>query len=229
MIRPTQAQRVEESGWASTPRLVDDATLDELARAVESDNRRGRGGQRNLLDLPIVRALARSAAIRGVAESILGASCGAVRGLFFDKTPGANWRVAWHQDRMIAVRQRGPADGFLAWSEKLGVVHVQPPASVLESMLAIRLHLDDCGPENGPVRVLGGSHRHGLLQADAIEAWKGRIAAIDCIVPRGGLLIFRPLLLHASSPAIRPDHRRVIHLEFAAGPLPGGLDWRWRA
>jgi hypothetical protein len=35
----------------------------------------------------------------------------------------------------------------------------------------------------------------------------------------------RPLLLHASSPAADPRHRRVIHLEFAAEPLPGGLEW----
>lgn len=39
----------------------------------------------------------------------------------------------------------------------------------------------------------------------------------------------RPLLLHASSPALAPAHRRVLHLEYAAAPLPPGLEWheRW--
>jgi hypothetical protein len=44
-------------------------------------------------------------------------------------------------------------------------------------------------------------------------------------VPRGGTLLVRPLLLHASAPAIHPGHRRVVHLEFAANLLPGGLVW----
>ena len=32
-----------------------------------------------------------------------------------------------------------------------------------------------------------------------------------------------PLLLHASSKATRPDHRRVIHLEFCSASLPPGM------
>ncbi len=32
-------------------------------------------------------------------------------------------------------------------------------------------------------------------------------------------------LLHASSEAHSPSHRRVIHLEYATGPLDGGLEW----
>lgn len=35
----------------------------------------------------------------------------------------------------------------------------------------------------------------------------------------------RPLLLHASSPAASPGHRRVLHVESAAAGLPGGLQW----
>jgi hypothetical protein len=33
------------------------------------------------------------------------------------------------------------------------------------------------------------------------------------------------LLVHASSSAVVPRHRRVIHLEFAAHRLPGNADW----
>ena len=35
----------------------------------------------------------------------------------------------------------------------------------------------------------------------------------------------RPLLLHASASGTAPGHRRVVHLEYAAEPLPGGLEW----
>jgi len=45
-------------------------------------------------------------------------------------------------------------------------------------------------------------------------------------VPPRGALRMRPLLLHASSRAIAAAHRRVVHLEFAPGPLPGGVGFR---
>lgn len=223
------ATAVHDEGWAVTPAVVPssvlDANSDALTTFQDSDSRRG--GLRNLLDVQVVRALARSAPVRSVAEAVLGPDCLAVRGLFFDKSPGANWRVAWHQDLTIAVRVRREVEGFGPWSEKAGVIHVQPPAHILERMLAVRVHLDSCGPEAGPVRVLPGSHRAGKLDPTDIEAWKSRVEPVECITSRGGILAFRPLLLHASSPAVSPSRRRVVHLEFAEGPLPTGLEWRW--
>ena len=99
------------------------------------------------------------------------------------------------------------------------------PADVLERMVAVRVHLDDCGASNGPLRVVPGSHRVGRLSAEAIEVWRRGAAAVECLVARGGLLAMRPLLLHASSQARVPAHRRVIHIEYAAGALPGSLEW----
>ena len=54
------------------------------------------------------------------------------------------------------------------------------------------------------------------------------LAVAQHLVARGGILAFRPLLLHASSPARQPRHRRVVHLEFAAVELAGGLEWHER-
>ena len=102
---------------------------------------------------------------------------------------------------------------------------MQPPVRVLERMVAVRVHLDDCGAENGPVRVLPGSHRAGQIRASDIEEWRRRVGEVSCIVERGGLLLMRPLLLHASSPAKSPGRRRVIHIEYAATELAGGLEW----
>ena len=42
----------------------------------------------------------------------------------------------------------------------------------MKRMLAVRVHLDDCGLENGPVRVLPGSHPNGRLSEAAIDGWK---------------------------------------------------------
>jgi ectoine hydroxylase-related dioxygenase (phytanoyl-CoA dioxygenase family) len=95
----------------------------------------------------------------------------------------------------------------------------------MEQMLAVRLHLDDCGEENGPLQVLPGSHLAGRLDAEKIQAWRARAPVAPCIVKRGGVILMRPLLLHASSVAQNPAHRRVIHLEYAMHALPAGLDW----
>jgi hypothetical protein len=73
--------------------------------------------------------------------------------------------------------------------------------------------------------VLPGSHREGWLIAEDIERMRYRISPATCAVGAGGVLVMRPLLLHASAPAEKPAHRRVIHLEFASSNLPDGLAW----
>ena len=92
-------------------------------------------------------------------------------------------------------------------------------------MVAIRIHLDDCDATNGALRVLPATHRAGRLSAEQIESEQQSISSVTCSVKRGGALLMKPLLLHASSAAVRPVHRRVIHIDFAACSLPGGLTW----
>ncbi|PTL76753.1 phytanoyl-CoA dioxygenase family protein [Vitiosangium sp. GDMCC 1.1324] len=228
------AARVERDGFALIPEAVPGADIDALLAALSTPSLgselRRRGGTRDLFEsVSEVRNLARSGAVRTAAEAVLGLGCFAVRALLFDKTPEANWKVIWHQDLTIAVRERCSVEGFGPWSEKAGIPHVQPPTTLLERMVAVRLHLDDCGAENGPVRVLPGSHRAGRLGPEDIASWRERTEPVECLLSRGGLLVMRPLLLHASSSATAPVHRRVLHLEYAAESLPDGLEWheRW--
>lgn len=175
--------------------------------------------------VPEIAELAASSPVQALATTIVGDEAFLARSILFDKTPGSNWKVAWHQDLTIAVREKRDLPGFGPWSMKRGVIHVQPPAAVIEGMITLRIHLDDCDESNGALRVIPGSHRVGRLAPSDIAKWRERAPAVTCVVPRGGILIMRPLLLHASSPAVRPAHRRVIHLEFAASPLAGGLEW----
>ena len=229
--RTELATAIDRDGWAVTPPVVPQLVIDRLIDDLESltSGAAGRGGARNLLhEAPAVRALAKSDPVRAVAESVLGHHCFAVRALLFDKTPDANWKVIWHQDLTIAVKARAAVTGFGPWSEKAGVPHVQPPIEILEQMIAVRVHLDDCGPDNGPVRVLPGSHRAGRLSATAIDDWRGHAEPAVCLAERGAILAFRPLIVHASSAATVPAHRRVIHLEFAATELPDPLEWHTR-
>lgn len=224
---------IERDGFVVVPQVLGDEAVSALVAAFEGISE-GHGVRRrenvyavrNLLEaLPAVAALAEAPAIRALVTPILGDGCFPVRGILFDKTADANWNVVWHQDLSIAVAEKREAAGFGPWSEKAGVVHVQPPASVLERMLAVRLHLDDCDAENGPVQVLPGTHREGRLKNEQIQRSRQEIESVVCVVPSGGVLLMRPLLLHASSASQAPRHRRVIHLEYAADALPGGLQW----
>jgi ectoine hydroxylase-related dioxygenase (phytanoyl-CoA dioxygenase family) len=219
----------DRDGYTIVPKALSPARVDEVLRALPTSlERDGRGGLRNLFDVSAIAEVARDSAIRDIARGILGRGCFAVRALLFDKTPSANWKVAWHQDLTIAVADRREIPGFGPWSAKAGVVHVQPPTAILEQMVAIRVHLDVCREDNGPLRVLPGSHRTGKLAAADVDAWRARNKAVTCLVPPGGLLVMRPPLLHASSPAAVPAHRRVLHFEFAIGELPDGVAWRWQ-
>ena len=203
--------------------------LSSFENLGQSESIRRRGGVfavRNLLDVsPEVRGLAQCPRVRKIVGSILGPQAFPVRGILFDKTPEANWKVPWHQDLTIAVTSRKELEGFGPWSMKAGVLHVQPPAHVLENMFSIRIHLDPCGEANGALKVIPGSHRLGRIPAVEVFRVVSAFPVTICSVLAGDAVLMRPLVLHSSSASQIPQHRRVIHLDFAGNALPGGLRW----
>lgn len=218
-------EQLEEQGFALLPGFLRKDDLDELSVAIQEAAMTG-AGTRNLLDrVPRLRQFATSATILDLVQPILGANAFAARAIFFNKSPKANWKVPWHQDLTIAVQARIEVPGFGPWTTKEGICHVQAPVWLLENMLAVRIHLDDCDEDNGPLRVIPGSHRLGRLNAAQIESMQANSPTLTCRLDRGGILLMRPLLLHASSVAVSPSQRRVIHLEFASTALPGALSW----
>jgi len=226
--------RLITDGFAIVPNVLDGAQigrlLADLAAPVPGPSLRTRGGLfaiRNLLEaVPAVDRLARSKAVRNLVAPILGTQAIPVQAMLFDKTPSANWLVPWHQDLTIAVRRRADVEGYGPWSVKGGVPHVQPPAAILEAMVAVRIHLDPCGEANGALRVLPGTHRLGRLSDEQISALAESVQPITCEAAAGGAVLMRPLLVHASSASDHPAHRRVIHIEFAACTLASPLEWR---
>ena len=164
-------RQVEENGYALVEHVLDPESVTDLRSILSASIPPGkRAGTRRLLTIPKIRELAESDAILSLVRGILGRGAKPVRAILFDKQPGANWHLGYHQDRAIAVKEKVDAEGFSGWSVKEGAPHVLPPASVLEQMLTIRLHLDDCTPENAPLRVSPGTHRVGILDKADVPA-----------------------------------------------------------
>jgi ectoine hydroxylase-related dioxygenase (phytanoyl-CoA dioxygenase family) len=183
-------------------------------------------GVRNLANVaPFIKEFANSKSVRKLIKPVGGDKTQLVRAIFFDKTPEANWKVPFHQDLTIAVKEKKETDGFSAWTFKANILHVQPPVSVLENIVALRIHLDKTDDSNGALRVIPGSHRFGRLSAKKIQELKLKNKIETCSVEKGGAMLMRPLLLHASSSAENASHRRVLHFEFSSEKLPGNLEW----
>jgi hypothetical protein len=227
------SDEVEKNGFATCRAVASPSEIAELLAAISRMNQHpglrkkmGIFAVRNLLEeCPEIQKFASSPFVRDLVEPVLGTACFPVRGILFDKVPAANWMVPWHQDVTIAVQHRIDADGFGPWSTKADVLHVQPPAPVLDKMLSLRLHLDPCGEQNGALRVISGSHRQGRIAEELIPAIREASPEHICVVGAGDVLLMRPLLLHASSASSIPNHRRVVHIDFAAVQLPAGMGW----
>jgi len=130
-----------------------------------------------------------------------------VRSILFDKTPEENWPVTWHQDLTIAVSEKREIPGYGPWSYKDGATHVQPPLSLLENMVTIRLHLDDTLASNGALRVIPGTHKKGRISTEKIIDFQNSDDVI-CECMSGDALMMSPLLLHSSRRALTPSRRR---------------------
>jgi Phytanoyl-CoA dioxygenase (PhyH) len=216
--------KFEADGFAIIAGVLSPAECDAIA-AQAALPISGAAGSRALLSTPWCEALANSVRNNSAVRRLLPEMPVAVQCTYFEKSESRNWLVAMHQDLSIAVQERIDEAACSAWSAKEGMLFVQPPVKVLEGVVAVRVHLDDSNVSNGPLRVVPGSHQRGRLAPPQIQSERERTREITCSVPRGGALVMRPLLLHASSKAEVSAPRRVLHFVFGSPTLPLGLAW----
>ena len=206
--------KLAQDGWEIVRTDLPHSLLETLRESVFS---RHSPGQRCLLDHAAVKQSALLLHSELTRTGFLPEAAVAIQAIAFDKTPEAKWKVTWHQDVMFPFANRVSTPGYDLASVKDRVHYARPPLTVLEELLAVRLHLDDCDSSNGPLRVASGSHREGVLKstdlADAVMRHKEAL----CAAKTGEALLMKPLLLHASSPANLPKRRRVLHFVFHSG------------
>jgi ectoine hydroxylase-related dioxygenase (phytanoyl-CoA dioxygenase family) len=207
---------VERHGFEILPDVFLPSEVLRISDEIDhSSLRRSKAGIRHALRHPVIAALAREPRLRDLAREILGGAAIPFRATLFDKSPRSNWLVVWHQDTALPLRDRRDIAGWGPWSIKDGLVYARAPASALCRVAALRIHLNDCTAQNGPLRVLPGTHTRGVLSDDAIHKLASQMAPVDCLVPQGGVLAMRPMLIHASSKSQGEAPRRVLHIEYA--------------
>ncbi|MCO8123517.1 phytanoyl-CoA dioxygenase family protein [Stieleria sp. TO1_6] len=201
------------------------ATFDIDSEDVRARSSRGHVyAARNLIaSIPEVTRVWQCESLVAFLREHLGESFGLVRALFFDKPPDRTWALAWHKDTAIAVKDNSiVSESFSRPTTKAGVPHVIACDEVLKQMLTLRIHLDEVTDENGPLRVIPGSHVSSTSEGDGLNA------TVSVHAQAGDVLAMRPLISHSSGVS-RPNtqrHRRILHLEFASSPiLPDAMTW----
>ncbi len=226
-------QQHHEQGWCVLGQAISPSQLmqlraltDRLLELPDEGVRQSEGhvyAARNVMDVaPEICDAWKSPALLDFVQRRLGGDAGLVRVLYFDKPPEQTWALPWHKDLLIAVATTEPASGYSTPRLRAGVPHSEPPLEVLESMITLRIHLDEVTLENGPLQVVSGTHRTGkTLLLDGFERHTICTAA-------GDVLAMCPLLAHRSGRSLpgTTKHRRVLHLEFShLSQLPRAVGW----
>ena len=212
-------------GYALLPALLSDEECVRIAVHAASVAHGG-AGTRCLLPQAWCGALAEQLRTHPALAAFIPSGFVAAQCTYFEKSRSRNWLVSIHQDLSIPVAARIRDVALQGWSEKEGELFVQAPVPLLQQLVAVRLHIDECTPGDGPLRVVPGSHRRGRVEPEAALLARQEQGEVVCCGPRGSALVMRPLLLHASSRATGNGRRRVLHFLFGPHQLPHGLQWQ---
>lgn len=205
-----------DSGYAITAGCLLNHECDDLAEILSAETlTRSRAGIRHLMANPVVAALATNERLRELAKEWLGLTAIPFRATLFEKSGSTNWLIPWHQDTALPLTKKFASASWGPWSTKAGVTYAHAPTWALSRVIALRVHLDDSSSDNGPLRIFPGSHLNGVLTDQRVMEYVSAHRLVECIVPRGGVIAMRPLIIHSSSKAQSGKPRRVLHIEYA--------------
>lgn len=184
---------MDELGFEILDGVLAPNVCEALAEAISSDARgRSRAGARHLMGDAAVAEFARRRELLTIARCLLGADAVPYRATLFDKSARRNWLVVWHQDTALPLASRLESGEWGPWSVKEGVLYAHAPTWALSRIVALRVHLDSSTVENGPLRVIPGSHRAGVLSDEEVFRMGRERPSVECVVGRGGVMVMRP-------------------------------------
>jgi ectoine hydroxylase-related dioxygenase (phytanoyl-CoA dioxygenase family) len=226
--------QIESEGYAVVEKIFSTTEVSHLIQIIENATQNSPNFRQSndlfavrtlLSEIPELQETLWNENLKTIIKNLFGEKYFNVKAIYFDKPPQSNWIVAWHQDLTISVYDKIEMEGFINWSVKQGQQSVQPPREILENIYTIRIHLDDCDETNGALRVIPKSHQKGVISMKDFQL-EDYPEPVTCPVQKGGVMLMKPLILHASNKSTSERNRRVIHLEFSDIDLPNGIDWR---
>ncbi|MCV6629412.1 MAG: phytanoyl-CoA dioxygenase family protein [Flavobacteriaceae bacterium] len=227
----THFQALDNKGFESIPDFFTPEECDRMLWQIDRYGKKIWRDHKNqkvyairqlLKELPELQWILQHQKLKQLLESAFGGSCFLTKSLFFDKPIGSNWFVSYHQDLSISINDRFEIPGFRHWTKKNQHWGVTPSSEILEKTLTVRIHLKDTDSSNGALRLLVGSHQHGILRKEDLNL---PIESCTQIAKEGDILLMRPLCFHASHKSINSRRRPIIHLEFHNIDLPYPLKW----
>ncbi|EDM44718.1 hypothetical protein SCB49_14140 [unidentified eubacterium SCB49] len=223
---------LDQNGYAVLPNFYSETEIENILDCIDNTEQNGEAFLKTkdlfairqlLINIPELEPLVFNSKLLSLISNLFKNNCYLTKGIYFDKTSQSNWFVPYHQDLSISVDQKIELDNYNNWTFKKGQYGVQPPLKILQDTITIRIHLDTTTKENGAIKVIPKSHTKGIIRTNS-EDWCTQNEHI-CEVPKGGVMLMKPLTLHASNRTTNGEKRRVIHLEFNKHLLNAPLKW----
>lgn len=218
---PPNKDRFERDGFVWFRQGLTEADLAELERALEFGDR---PGYRPQAHAKLLSRLGPTSALGELVSTVL-PDARPVRLVAFNKSRAVNWAVPWHQDRVVALKEKADVRGYSGWARRGSLWHAEPPVQVLEGMIFARIHLDRNDHENGAMQLASGSHCEGKISAEAADNVAQNYPTITCEAERGDVALIKALTLHRSSASTSTATRRALRVDFSNQALPAPLEW----
>jgi ectoine hydroxylase-related dioxygenase (phytanoyl-CoA dioxygenase family) len=227
----TYQNLLSENGFSIVENIYSEKEIDTISNLIDTESKDNWRFRKNkdlfaircfLKEIPALNALIFNENLLQIIHN-LNPKYRVVKSIYFDKPPRNNWNVNWHQDLTISVSNKENTEGYKNWLPKDDYYSVQPTTDILENIVTIRIHLDDCNVQNGALWVLPKSHSHIKNYAHLDNNIEKK--EVICRVKKGGILLMKPLIFHSSKRTENAASRRVIHIEFSSKELPNPLIW----
>lgn len=224
--------QLHNNGFAITPLIYNFKEVKAIIKVIENCDSRSKSlikikelfAIRQLMKtLPQLKPLVFNSKLLQLISEVSGEDYFLTKAIYFDKPKESNWFVAYHQDISISVKEKYDVDLYSNWTFKREQYGVIPPVEILNSIITIRIHLDDTNEYNGALKVIPKSHLNGIVRLDS-NKWKIEPEQL-CVVKKGAIMFMKPLLFHSSNRTTTNEQRRVIHLEFSNKLLEKPLKW----
>ncbi|TCI90757.1 phytanoyl-CoA dioxygenase family protein [Tenacibaculum sp. M341] len=216
-------KELEEKGFSVENTVFSEEELDSFIDIIENSHKKYAIRQLVNFKPQLLDLVFKNRQFVSLYQSVCDENYFLSKAIFFNKPSQSNWFVGYHQDMSISVKNKVEKDGYTNWTSKNGQLGVIPPKEVLENTITFRIHLDNTDETNGALKVIPKTHTKGFIRIDENFEKENLGEEYLCNVKKGGVMLMKPLLLHASAKSTSEFDRRVIHLEFCNKEIP--MNW----